>query len=674
MWQIYLMTYYKFHFVFYGILPCMLIRVNSLAISLKYKYLDVINKYMPLSIYLIILFTFIYNLDPYLISYLFDNIFLNLVVLSCLLLSSLYTLYLLTIDVNPESNKLHIFIKNMHNYFKLFYQKVLDCKTWYGKLTYVLFVIIGLFVFIFLQIILACMVRNYFLSFYGITMTLNNFFPCILLIFAIWYPYAFICKLFIQWVILLSDRYNGIYHTTLNFSPYMVKSFITREGFALKLIIILLGNAFRTFYTYDVIKSTYNSRQLHGLIFYNDSASFTANSPSENDSALLDADNPALYEHFVIGNPINELVDHTGKRVNVAEHYKQDTNTKSLIPIQDIINQGYTMDETGAFVKHTNNVPDLVYYTHVNKDQCISSTLAKSNSTKMLNDMSKYSLPTNDIMPAHPLGLEFMKQSNLVESYSDPENKALILQARKVAQYPNVEFEVKALNGPILNHYFKLKYGFLATTEHKSGIGQVDLLVKTIDENNCLENMVCGELKSLNGDSWTLLMKQASEYAEHDNDITNPGVICVKGLQIAFFMYEQDWHSSKDLKMKGKDFDGLVPIYVNKHGVDVLPQQNTFAPQAMFYNMYSDNPNQNEHTFAIHTLFRFFAMSPVSPSTQLEPSYDIPPKTSIAIQARELHPFVKEQPFISTVKTNTGTLGLGLRPNGKYFYSSIVKQ
>jgi len=116
-------------------------------------------------------------------------------------------------------------------------------------------------------------------------------------------------------------------------------------------------------------------------------------------------------------------------------------------------------------------------------------------------------------------------------------------------------------------------------------------------------------------------------------------------------------------------YDGLLGLYVDSEGVKVLPQENTFAPQAMFYTFFSINKNPVHalDIYCIHVIIKYLSMSHYAPCADIEDyGTTSPPKLSIVLQALLLHPFHTELPVISSVKTDLGIIKLALDENGKF--------
>jgi len=289
------------------------------------------------------------------------------------------------------------------------------------------------------------------------------------------------------------------------------------------------------YYIYDILKSNCYPRPLHCQGPGNDDVAYAA--CRRND----DEDTPSMYEHFVVGKPIKELVDENGNRVDVAKHYIQTPkDPTNIISNKDLERDGYIREETGAYVKHIgNNKVAKLYYTPIDKDYCISSTLAKGYCTRMMNKMSTYRLPIRDILPAMPHAQELVRPSNMRDCYANL--PVFQKQALAIINDPKQEHLVKHFASAFTSYYFTPGNGFLPGSESKSGIGQVDIIVKSdAIPKEKLRNIGCGELKSEKGDSLTSLAEQGSRYADNDNDTTQSFLIAIKGNSIAFFIHEQD--------------------------------------------------------------------------------------------------------------------------------------
>lgn len=167
----------------------------------------------------------------------------------------------------------------------------------------------------------------------------------------------------------------------------------------------------------------------------------------------------------------------------------------------------------------------------------------------------------------------------------------------------------------IFTKFFKTKHGYLVTTENQSNTGSnsVDLLTKS--GYNPMTNYLSTELKALSGDSWTKGLKQNWFFVENDRDVTNPILINIKSTKIAFFLYVQDWHSTNNFGLKGYQFNGLLGLYFDKGGLKIIPQENTYYPQMMYFDpFYSINPFEK---FSVFCLFNYLSTIESAPTIEM---------------------------------------------------------
>ena len=288
----------------------------------------------------------------------------------------------------------------------------------------------------------------------------------------------------------------------------------------------------------------------------------------------------------------------------------------------------------------------------------------------MLNARANYSLPISEVEPIVPQhirsqvrgwngdAMPFMLVKHLINDYHRHDHLRPYLDA--VIHNPNREDHVKSFMVPIFYNYFPLDDKFVPVTEKKTGIGQVDGLINIFSDHH-----TCCELKSQNGDSFSQMLIQARRYARYDIDTGRMFVIAIKGTYISFFIYQQDWHDDHHFKLKSKDTKGLLGLYVNKNGVDIIPQENTYAPQVMFYNYNSSKHQQN---FSIHVLYRFLSMHAVAPSVYIDDSDK--PRLSIKKQVEQLAPNWEKSSEVSSIKFKAGTtnltVGLNLNKVGHF--------
>ena len=167
----------------------------------------------------------------------------------------------------------------------------------------------------------------------------------------------------------------------------------------------------------------------------------------------------------------------------------------------------------------------------------------------------------------------------------------------------------------ILNNYFKPNTHVVAS-EQKSGKGVIDFWVRNYVDKR-LMTKVCVELKAAEGDSWTNLLTQLKNYAEHDKTATTSFLIATKGIEVAFFIYLQDWHSDAQFGLNHEDYNGLLGLYLNEKGVKIVPQKNNFGPQLRIFNLDDDNII---HRYSIHTIFKFMSHCTEPPTVGFEPN------------------------------------------------------
>lgn len=151
------------------------------------------------------------------------------------------------------------------------------------------------------------------------------------------------------------------------------------------------------------------------------------------------------------------------------------------------------------------------------------------------------------------------------------------------------ESETASLWNMIMPKIFRSEYGYIYGPENKSGKGRIDALTKWSNPNSIHRGWLALahiEYKAPLGAPIWFLIGQNKNYADHSKYTEGSFAICIKGTLIAFFVFSTDFHSaSGNFPNKGPNFDGMLGLYVNNKGIRVLPQYDTYYPQALFYDI-----------------------------------------------------------------------------------------
>jgi len=184
---------------------------------------------------------------------------------------------------------------------------------------------------------------------------------------------------------------------------------------------------------------------------------------------------------------------------------------------------------------------------------------------------------------------------------------------------PNAtEDETSALWNQVICEYYPRKWGFIVGPENNSGKGRTDVLVKWHDPDNGWNPLLHLEYKSLRGDHWFKLISQSKDYIDKNKYMVGGYSACIKGPYVAFFAYEEDFHSKSGFGLKGDKFNGMLGLYVDKEGVKVLPQNNSYYPQL---HIYDASRKDGSDLLSITTIFKLMSLHKSSPNfSDLEPN------------------------------------------------------
>ncbi len=320
----------------------------------------------------------------------------------------------------------------------------------------------------------------------------------------------------------------------------------------------------------------------------------------------------ASFNHFVlpITGALLSLENSNGQSLNVGGGFNKYIPSGKFIHIQDMLRYGFNKNidtnlwEPDFNLNNLNRLKSLNLpignYVQVDSDKCEFISNALSKCTQHINAFN-YLIPRALISD--------ISNIKYYKSYLDDE--IIMAQKLKVDANPSDEFEVKGLFNALLSRYFKTKHFYLLTTENQTNLGRksVDIVVKYGLNLNTFGLM---ELKSLAGEPWWKLLNQNSFYADNDRTVTNPILFTAKATKVAFFLYVQDWHSDNGFDLKFYKFNGLLGLYFDREGVKILPQENTFYPQIMFFDMFDkENP---VNIFSVLCALHYFSTIKSAPS------------------------------------------------------------
>lgn len=451
--------------------------------------------------------------------------------------------------------------------------------------------------------------RGAFISLLGIDISYMYVIPYILICLASWTPVAYVSGIAKQMIFLHGLRWQDVDYSlydlrktvTYNNSKFFLLFSITGFGFRYMLLSYILTYIGEGYYTINNVhymsmlpirgKLYIEQQDSHSVFYLGVPHSDLTNSAGHLKS-FMDLNNWNINHNL----EINSNILHTNGFTHEGNIYEYKPGWYKNLPNPA---KRATISALGNGITHDT-------YIEVSRTESIPFSYAKSLLTKHISEIHDY----------HVRGAE-IPNINLHKSYRSI--TTICNQYKTVLDKPSSEFEVKSLFGGILNHYFKPKCLWLPSSENKTGTGQVDYVLKydlaqhrlltdgrstkAIGETDW-SHVCCVELKAKNGDSWTDLLLQAGKYAEYDN--TNPGlfVICVKDSRVAYFLFEQDYHSSNGFDYKGAGFDGLLGLYADSQGVKILPQINVFLPQIRIYDLFGNN---FVHEYSNHTILRYIS-------------------------------------------------------------------
>lgn len=613
-----------------------------------FNYFNIIHILNVCYYILILIFIFVYFLYT-----LISSKFFNLLII-CLIyvISSYYTVTYIQTDLNLFF--VMILIPIQFYTIWLIYKSIRKntntmCLT--DKIVNLVFTIIGnpIYIFlIFLFIILAFYVRTYLLFFLYADDNLIIY-PIIFIFFGTWAPLSYLFSVLTQYIqcyyYLDFSTYNcGVYNiyipNNVDYSLNNIYKAITIHNANLILISIIFVNIIK-FFIFVYIQLPETSKLNFHLLDWKQVAkklSFQGDkwikkhlhNPPCNPNLKL-----CSLNYFSVGVALSlKLFDDHSIELDTTNLYKNISYGQS-VPYTTLKSRGFTYtSEEGNIIE---NPMYREKYCFINKDECVTRYQMRHMCSKLFNELYNF-------VPNYPL----FDDMDAKDHYMD--HPILRKQYDLMKSKPNEEFQVKGLMSGILQHYFKLELDHLPVSENRNNYnGIVDHLIKTLDKDGNMSTLVIVELKSEKGAGWGPLLEQSYEYLDKDNNITNPFFIGVKDDQIAFFIYEPDYHSSRNFGLKGTIFDGFLSLYADAEGVKIVPQENTLVPQVQPYTLFSENPHQK---IPQHMIFKYMASCKQTPYEVDDGITNLPLPDSLSVyNNKQFSPLYKNLACIGTKKS-----------------------
>ena len=161
---------------------------------------------------------------------------------------------------------------------------------------------------------------------------------------------------------------------------------------------------------------------------------------------------------------------------------------------------------------------------------------------------------------------------------------------------PKIESFTYGFMDCLLHEYFTRQNGFIIVPQSNQTNGQVDFIVKRYGRVWAVV-----ESKSLAGKySLTDLYTQVTDYADKNHHFEYCYVIANKGTFISFGIFSQDFHSMNGYTRKLTFFDGYIGLEADTNfNVKPVPQKNTVGPQHRMYSLTHKNMHQNRSVCSI---------------------------------------------------------------------------
>ena len=330
-----------------------------------------------------------------------------------------------------------------------------------------------------------------------------------------------------------------------------------------------------------------------------------------------------------------------------------DVNGTYIEPHVDQVLLGTSVKDIFANSKTTIDISQLINRTDLNFDfDILKKTWKISNERYVLINWEKRlaikeseakRLTSRNLEKDIPNNKEIV--SNDLKTYLEKYNNAYFDKEHfwTIADYTKVgtgEYPYYKLIHNLLSNYFTENKGFLVETQNKQGQGIVDATVTNFDPRSseavkpCLglhgdfekrdkkdfyHNVNCfieakkeHDITSSKNTSWISILGQLKQYHVNSGRNKNAFSIAIRGFEMSFYLYINDWHHSMKFFNKGSDWNGFLCLYLNDEGVQILQQSDTYEPQIITYNMVGGKFNRHR----IHTILTWMSSLHGLPKTQ----------------------------------------------------------
>ena len=343
-----------------------------------------------------------------------------------------------------------------------------------------------------------------------------------------------------------------------------------------------------------------------------------------------DASRAILDLPFTLGNNSLKLIN---KRDGSINHYFYPKKTKSFLELEkmgyaydiyynmayhkkytEFISKGFAMPKKAKIKNFT--MSELIkshlildkghfIYVRVGQDSFATLTQCKKHYTKLVNNRLQYLEPI-----VHGKTLQRFEFKN------DPfELTETNTNLKKIKANPKSESMVDNFLINFLPLLFNQEDGYICSSQYyDSEKNRSDLQIIYKNNKNEMITILIIENKSVKGDGYYDMLSQACKYSDNDVSVVNAYIMTMKGTLVSFYAYIQDYHSSNKFCLKGSGVDGLLGLYFDWTSmcIKIVPQVNTFIPQAIYYDFDKAKTCINTR-YSILAILNFISTQYISP-------------------------------------------------------------
>ena len=291
----------------------------------------------------------------------------------------------------------------------------------------------------------------------------------------------------------------------------------------------------------------------------------------------------------------------------ISQQYVIVKKTKKYLTMSELIKYHLKLDKN-HFI-----------YVRVSENTFATLTQAKKHYTSLIKTRLQYLEP-------------IMNEKTLQEFKFERDPFELIKTKTDIEQIkanPSNESKIDEFLFDFLPLLFNKEHGYKRSSQfYDQEKNRSDLQIHYVNKGQEITILIV-ENKAEKGDSFYDMLSQAPKYSDNDFLIINSYIMTMKGTLASFYAYIQDFHSSNKFCLKGGGVDGLLGLYFDwkSMSVKIVPQINTFVPQAIYYDFSKVN-TCIKTKYSILAILNFMSTQSLSPDLNYETIFNFSSSSS----------------------------------------------